>query len=50
MGHYALNCLTSNDQLPKFKQTSNSNSKQLAQYAEDQDYQDDQYEYGFSTI
>jgi hypothetical protein len=31
MGHYTSNCLTSNDQLPKFKQTSNSNSQQLAQ-------------------
>jgi hypothetical protein len=27
MGHYASNCLTSNDQLPKFKKTSNSNSQ-----------------------
>jgi hypothetical protein len=50
MGHYASNCLTSNDQLPKFKQTSNSNSQQSAQYAEDQDYQDDQYEYVFTTV
>jgi hypothetical protein len=50
MGHYASNCLTSNDQLPKFKKTSNSNSQQSTQYAEDQDYQDDQYEYVFTTV
>jgi hypothetical protein len=30
--------------------TSNSNSQQSAQYAEDQDYQDDQYEYVFSIV
>jgi hypothetical protein len=50
MGHYASNCLTSNNQLPKFKQTSNANSQQSAQYVEDQDYQDDEYEYVFSAI
>jgi hypothetical protein len=50
IGHYASNYLTSNDQFPKFKKTSNSNSQQSAQYAEDQDYQDDQYEYVFSTV
>ena len=50
MGHYAWNCLTSNDQLPKFKQTSNSISQQSAQYAENQDYQDDEYEYVFSAV
>ena len=50
MGHYASNCLTSNDQLPKFKKKSNSNSQQSAQYAEDQYYQDDQFEYVFSTV
>jgi hypothetical protein len=47
MGHYASNCLTNNDQLPKFKHTSNTNSQQSTQYAEDQDYQDDEYEYFF---
>jgi hypothetical protein len=50
MGHCASNCLTSNDQLPKFNQTPNSNSQQLAQYVEDQYYQDDQYEYVFTAI
>jgi hypothetical protein len=50
MGHYASNCLTSNDQLPKFKQTSYSNSQPSDQYAEDQDYQDDQYEYVFIAV
>jgi hypothetical protein len=50
MGHYASNCHTRNDQLSKFKKTSNSNSQQLAQYTENQDYQDDQYEYVFSTV
>ena len=50
MGHYASNFLTSNDQLPKFKQTSNANSQQSTQYAEDQDYQDDEYEYVFSAV
>jgi hypothetical protein len=43
MGHYASNCLTSNDQLPKFKQMS----QQSVQYAEDQYYQDDENEYVF---
>jgi hypothetical protein len=50
MGHYASNFITSNDQLPKFKETSNSNSQQSVQYAEDQDYQDDQYEYVFTIV
>ena len=50
MGHYASNCLTSNYQLLNFKQTSNANSQQSAQYAEDQDYQDDEYEYVFPTV
>jgi hypothetical protein len=47
MGHYASNFLTNNDQLPNFKHTSNSNSQQPVQYAEGQDYQDDEYEYVF---
>jgi hypothetical protein len=46
MGHYASNCLTNNDQLPKFKQMS----QQSVQYAEDQDYQDDENEYVFSAV
>jgi hypothetical protein len=46
MDHYASNCLTNNDQLPKFKKTS----QQSTQYAEDQDYQDDENEYVFSAI
>jgi hypothetical protein len=50
LGHYASNCLTSNDQLQNFKKTSNLNFQQSAQYVEDQDYQDDQYEYVFSGV
>jgi hypothetical protein len=50
MGHYASNCLTKNDQLSKFKKTSNSNSQQSTQYAKDHDYQDDEYEYVFSVV
>jgi hypothetical protein len=46
MSHYASNCLTSNDQLPKFKQTSQKST----QYAKDQDYQDDENEYVFSAV
>ena len=46
MAHCTSNCLTSNDQFLKFKQTS----QQSAQYAEDQDYQDDEYEYVFSAV
>jgi hypothetical protein len=50
MGHYSSICLTSNDELQNFKQTSNLNSQQSAQYVENQDYQDDQYEYVFAVV
>jgi hypothetical protein len=50
MGHYASNYLTRNDQLSKFKQTSNSNSLSSTQYEEYQYYQDDQYEYVFIAV
>ena len=36
--------------MPKFKKISNSNSQKSTQYAEDQNYQDDQYEYVFLAV